>query len=407
VLDGLRGFAVLGILLVNIHLMRGPEFWLYLAGTASPATTTADRITAALTGWLASGKFVSSFAIMFGLGAAIIAGRAVAAGRAPRSLLARRYLWLLVLGVAHMLLMFPGDILFVYGLTGLGLLLFLDVQVRTAVRWGLGLVAIPAVVGALLSGVGAVVTGVELDGVGAGGTMMEGFFSTRMDQAVAAFTQGSYLDVIAANAWEALFIQLGQLVTLPWLLGLFLLGFAVGRAGWLADLAAHRAGLRRLALVGILVGLPLNLPLAASGPLGYDGPQAAAALTEPWLVGAVTGAQLIAAPLLAVGYLSALTLVFLRWRAPGPLVATGRMALTAYLSQSVLALIVFAGFGLYGQLSATSSLIVVAGIWLVLLVACPLWLRTMRMGPAEWVWRALTYGRGVPLRRTAAGADVR
>jgi uncharacterized protein len=213
--------------------------------------------------------------------------------------------------------------------------------------------------------------------------------------------------VIGANAWEALFIQLGQLVTLPWLLGLFLLGFAVGRAGWLADLAAHRAGLRRLALVGILVGLPLNLPLAASGPLGYDGPQAAAALTEPWLVGAVTGAQLIAAPLLAVGYLSALTLVFLRWRAPGPLVATGRMALTAYLSQSALALIVFAGFGLYGQLSATSSLIVVAGIWLVLLVACPLWLRTMRMGPAEWVWRALTYGRGVPLRRTAAGADVR
>jgi uncharacterized protein len=74
------------------------------------------------------------------------------------------------------------------------------------------------------------------------------------------------------------------------------------------------------------------------------------------------------------------------------------MAFTAYVLQSALVLAVFAGLRLYDRLSSTSALIVVLAIWVVLLVFCPLWLRRFQFGPAEWLWRSLTYARAQPLR---------
>jgi uncharacterized protein len=331
------------------------------------------------------------FAILFGVGAALIADRAIRAGRSPRRLLARRYGLLVGLGLAHMVLLFPGDILFLYGLAGLLLVLFLDARTATIRGWAIGLVAVPAVLASLLAAAGAA--------IGGGGTdpsagPLRAFAEARGDQAVAAFVDGSYLDVVVANAWQAAVVQSSQLLVLPWVLALFLVGYLVGRAGWVGDLAARRPSLRRAAAVGLLVGLPLNLPLAASGPLGTDGPAAEAVVSEPLLAFAVSIAQFVGAPLLAVGYLAALALVFLRTGAPRPLAAVGRMALSGYLLQSLLALLVFAGLGLYGQLAMATSLLVVAAIWLVLLVVSTWWTRRFRFGPAERAWRALTYRGG-------------
>jgi uncharacterized protein len=122
------------------------------------------------------------------------------------------------------------------------------------------------------------------------------------------------------------------------------------------------------------------------------------ALDATWLTHWGTFGQLAGAPLLAIGYLCALSLLFADRAPPGALVATGRMALTAYLLQSVLALGTFGGLRLYDRLSSTSVLLVVGAIWALLLWLCPLWLRHFRMGPAEWLWRSLTYGPQ-PLRR--------
>jgi uncharacterized protein len=390
VLDALRGAALLGILLVNIHLMRGPDIWRIIAGEAIEPTGTANRVVAALTGWLVAGKFISSFALLFGVGAALIAGRAKAAGRHPRGVLVRRYLWLMVFGLAHMVLLFPGDILFLYGLAGLLLVLFLDARTATIRGWAIGLVAVPALLAALLAAAGAAVGG----GTDLSADPFRSFAATRGDQALAAFVDGNYLDVVVANVWQAAVVQSSQLLVLPWVLALFLVGYLVGRAGWVDDLAARRPSLERAAAVGLLVGLPLNLPLAASGPLGTDGPAAEAVVSEPLLAFAVSIAQFVGAPLLAVGYLASATLVFLRIGAPRPLAAVGRMALSGYLLQSLLALLVFAGLGLYGQLAMATSLVAVAGIWLVLLVVSTWWTGRFRFGPAEWAWRTLTYRGG-------------
>ena len=394
VLDVLRGVALLGILLINIEYMRSAGFYDAFVGV-EPSTTLADRIAQFGMGWLAAGKFLSMFAILFGVGAALIADRALRAGRSPRRLLARRYGLLVAFGLVHMVLLFPGDILFLYGLTGLALLPFVRKPAKAALRWGVGLVVAMTLLWAALTAAIAFAPAPPADheGVVAQQEMFEGF----QDQAVTAYTEGTYLDVIGANAVQSAVLQVGQIVMLPWILGLFLLGFAATRSGMVTDLAANRPMLRRLATVGLGVGLPVNLLLGPVGPL-WGGATLEQGVDNPGMLVIIAAVQLLGAPLLAVGYLAGAALLTLRFGVPHRLAATGRMALTAYLSQSVLALIVFAGFGLYGTLGSAQALLVVAGIWVVLLVACPVWMRHFRYGPVEWLWRTATYRKRQPMR---------
>lgn len=397
ILDALRGFALLGILLINIELMRGAELGRTMSGEQTPSTG-ADAVVHFLTGWLAAGKFISSFAIMFGIGAALIATRSWRSGRAPRPLLARRYLLLLPLGLAHMLLLFPGDILFAYGLAGLVLLVFVGVRARTALLWAGSILAVLLILGVGLSSLAA--SAAELPADDPAMTAMEDFLEQRREEAVAAHQDGGYGDVIVAHAWEALVLQVVTLLLLPWILALFLMGYAVGRSGVVQDLSGHRRQLRTAMSAGLAIGLPLNIPTGMLGPLS-TGAGVQPGGDDGALVILATVGQIVGAPILAVGYLSAVALLCLRIGPIGPLVSVGRMALTAYLLQSTLTLIVFAGFGLYERLTPPQGMLVVFGVWAVLLVVCPLWMSRFRFGPVEWLWRTATYGHRQPMRRVS------
>jgi uncharacterized protein len=389
ILDVLRGFALLGILLVNIEFMRGSAIYGALLGLVPDASASpADQVTSFAVGWLVSGKFVSAFSIMFGIGAALIARRALDAGRSPNSLLARRYGWLIGFGLAHMLLLFPGDVLFVYGITGMVLLAFVRKSPRTLLQWSAGLLLATALLYTLITAVTVAPT--TVDGGGEAFTQMA---DAQQQRAAEVYAEGSYGQIIGVNAFLSLMIQSGQLFLLPWFLALFLFGFAIGRTGLVNQLRDRRPQLRRAAVIGLGVGLPLNLVMGLVGPLGTG-----TTATPAWvqIVGAFV--QLAGAPVLTVGYLSALVLFCLRRGPIRPLAAAGRMALSAYLLQSLLALIVFWGFGFYDRLGATQALAVVVGIWGVVLVTSMVWMHHFRFGPAEWLWRSLTYGRLQPLR---------
>lgn len=397
VLDALRGFAVLGILLINIEVMRSPDWFIMLSGEViTRSDSLLDAIVRFAIGWLATGKFVSSLSILFGIGAALIAARALRDGKSPRPLLARRYVSLMVFGIAHMLL-YPGDILFVYGVTGICLLPFVMLRVPALMAWALGLfIAFNSLDVLHLMSMTTLEAAPYVDAAPA--EMSDSTVNERRAATIAAFTQGSYLDIVPVHLWQALLLQSLQLSALPWILSLFLLGYATARAGVLSDLNAHRTALRAGALIGLGIGLPANIGVGLGGPLAGWGPTPAG---EPlWITQWQTLGFVLGEPLLAIGYLCALVLLFLKRGAPARLVAVGRMTLTAYVAQSVLALSVFAGLRLYDQLTSATALLTVILIWCVLLVACPLWLRHFQIGPAEWLWRTLTYGRVQPLRIT-------
>jgi uncharacterized protein len=388
-LDVLRGAALLGILLVNVQLMAGPQVIEQLFGLRDVAASTLERVIGGLIGWLVAGKFISSFSILFGVGAALIAERALARGRAPRRLLARRYVLLMLAGLAHMVLLFPGDVLFLYGVTGLVLLAFLRARDRTLGVWIIALLVLSAVA---LTALTVAEAGTAIDAA----TMK--LVTTALADAELSYSTGAYGGVVVWQALQSLFIQSSALVSLPWTLALFLIGMLAHRRGLSLDPAGGRATLVRLARVALPVGLLLNLPLLLTGPVAEAARTADVAL--PVLVGASI-ANAIGAPVLAVGYLSALAVVVVDRGAERGLrrrlAALGRVALTGYLLQSVLAQVVFFGSGAYGRTALLGEPILgmlafVLGVWVVLLAFAPWWTARFRYGPFEWLWRWGTYG---------------
>ena len=388
-LDVLRGAALLGILLVNVQLMAGPQVIEQLFGLPDVAASTLERVIGGLIGWLVAGKFISSFSILFGVGAALIAERALARGRAPRRLLARRYVLLALAGLAHMVLLFPGDVLFLYGVTGLVLLAFLRARDRTLGVWIAALLVLSAFA---LTALTVSEAGTDVDAA----TM--GLVATALADAELAYATGAYGGVVVWQALQSGFIQSSALVSLPWTLALFLIGMLAHRRGLSLDPAGGRATLVRLARVALPVGLVLNLPLLLTGPVAETASTADVAL--PVLIGAGI-ANAIGAPVLAVGYLSALAIVVVDRGAERGirrrLAALGRIALTGYLLQSILALVVFFGFGAYGRVALLGEPILgmlafVVSVWVALLAFAPWWTARFRYGPFEWLWRWGTYG---------------
>ena len=372
IIDALRGFAILGILLINIEVMRGSGWLLLIGGGSAAPTALEDRLLGFAIGWLGTGKSLASLAILFGIGAALMADQG-ARRRRVSTRLARA-----ALCVAHGLRHRP------YGaLSGRHpFSVWPDRSYAASVREAAGARGACLVDPSLRVHTRSIV---KLFASARGGTSAPGSTTPpgeSADSAAAAFGSGSWSDIFAAQLTHAQLLQGGQLPIFPWVLSRSsLFGFAVARAGVVADLEAHRRLLARGAAVGLGIGLPLNFGLGFDGPLsGWGMPPGEPGSGSP---SGETSRSSFGPPLLAVGYLCALTLFFLRRGAIRPLVAVGRMALTAYVLQSALALAAFGGLGLYDRLTTTSAMSVVAAIWAFILVFCPVWLRHFRLGPVE------------------------
>ena len=382
IIDALRGTAVLGILAVNVTFMASPILFLPPEQLQTGGFGSVDSFFSGVVAWLLTGKMIALLATLFGAGMGLIAARNLASGHLRRALFVRRSLFLILLGLAHMILLFPGDILFAYGVIGLIAILFLRRSAKALLWWAGGLATLGFLIVAATSVAVQVVDPSEL----------AVSFDSELASTTAAYGERDYAGVVAANATMSAIAQsTGTIIGLTWILPLFLIGMAAAKAGIITNPSAHLALLRRLAWIGIGVGLPVNLLLFSKGVIGASGlvPSDSGVLIA--VVDA--GVTVLAIPLLAAGYACALVLLWLRVRAPRPLVAVGRMALTAYLLQSLLAFGFFFGFAAYGQLGFASSLLLVLAIWALITAFCVLWLRRHSFGPMEWMWRVVTYLR--------------
>ncbi|MDQ2077013.1 DUF418 domain-containing protein [Marinimicrobium sp. ABcell2] len=372
-LDALRGFALLGILVVNIQMFSGWGF-LGTEGRASLSWSDFDSEIHRFLTIVAHDKFYSLFSLLFGYSFVMLAGK-----KGGRYHL-RRMVGLMVIGLAHAVFLWPWDILFLYAFLGLFLTPFLNAKVGTL--W----VAV-----ALLLLITAVGRWLILTFEPAGGWST--VYVEQLQAGVPDMARGTYGEVVGTNALLSLGIALDRIEDLQPLRVLTM--FLIGAVGARLHLAEADNAYRKPLLLVALAGLPVALVIASLERMLIFGDG-----IYSWLFVTL---ETIAAPLTAVGYAALLTLW---WNNNGPVAAgvrstfapAGRMALTNYLAQSAFCVPVFYGFGLglFAEFSLAKLLLWCLGIFVMQLIASRLWLSCFRQGPMEWLWRWQIQGSRPP-----------
>lgn len=399
-LDVLRGFALLGILLMNIEAFVGPMY--ETMDGLNPRLTGADRTADGLIYFFVQGKFFTLFSLLFGMGFAVMSQRAAAAGRPFAGIYWRRGLVLLAIGLLHALLIWSGDILVTYALMSFLLLAFRDVSGRVLVM--VAFVAFLAPLG-LMMAFGALGSAMQAtpelaaqwEQMLAGQNQM---MATMIEGQRQAYGSGSFADATLQRARD-LGVSLMNLMTLgPLVFAMFLLGAWFVKSGSIAAPAAFPrlfSALRWVALpLGMLLMLAsfllqptldqsdIDLTLATAFSLGMLGSALMCLGYAGWMIRGLQSPAI--APLLG-------------WLAPA-----GRMALTNYLAQSLICTLIFYGYGLgyFEQLPRVWQVPFALTLFALQVLISRWWLRHFRFGPAEWLWRTLTYLKPQSMRAAAA-----
>ncbi len=389
-MDVLRGFALLGILLMNIEGMVGP---LNNAITGlDPALTGADRWADALIYIFVQGKFYPLFSLLFGMGFAVMMARSAAAGRPFVAIYVRRVLALLVMGLVHAIVVWSGDILTSYAIIAMVLLVFFRKTPQSRLpKWAIFWMLVPSL---FILALGALMELLQLTPEGRAEmakltASSEAANAASLEAQRFAQGQGSFTDAVMQRI-EDLKMMMGYLFFWGWqILGLFLLGAWFVRSGAIARPSAFPALYSRLRWVALPLGLAMTLlsfwlmPAAFMGPVGLVD-SAAASLA---MLGGV---------LMCLGYLAWIVRGLespalapkLGWLAPA-----GRMALTNYLLQSLVCTWIFSGYGLgfFEQLPRAWQVPFVLGFFTLQVLVSHAWLSRFQYGPMEWLWRAATY----------------
>ena len=387
-IDILRGVAILGILLVNMGLFSRPE------GLPAGAM---DR----LIYFFAQEKFKALFSFLFGLGLAVQMLRAEERGAQFLPLYARRLGVLFLIGVAHFLFVWDGDILHDYALLGLVLPLVRHSSPKTLLVGAGALLAIPLLFFGLTTAssiTGHVNPQVKEWIAYENGPEADGTVADVSD----TYSRGSYGGLIALRASE-LPRDMSPDTDDAYVLALFLLGLYAGRRRIFHDIPAHLSVLRRVQRWGLIVGVAGNVAFAVGG--SFD-PSPTSVMQN---VGRLC--LVVAAPAMMLFYASTIILLTQRetWRRRlAPLAAVGRTALSNYLLQSLICTTVFYGYGLglFGKVSPSLGLLLTVVIFLIQIPLSVWWLGRFQFGPVEWLWRSLTYWQRQPMRVSASVARV-
>ena len=380
-LDVLRGFALLGIALVNVPQFASGHEMLGLPDPRFAGAT--HQWVRALVALLFETKFYLLFSFLFGYSFTLQMKGDDSALQRRR--FGRRLLGLALLGAAHALLLYHGDILLTYALLGIVLWRLRALAPQRAVTAGVALIALT--VGLWL----ALAMLATLAGPDPG---VQALYDQAL-QAEAALRAGGRAAI--AQRWHELTQNVWWLMLLlqgPCVMAMFLFGLAAGRTGWVPAMAAQPARLRRTVLVGLCIGLPGSLLYAHWGEAGPGDARVLWALA----------ADLATAPFLSAAY-AALLLLALRGPARDGLHAylgsAGRMALSNYLLQSLVFMLVFTGNGLgwIGQRTPPQVMALALLVFALQLHASRWWLRRHAYGPAEWLLRALTLAQRPAWRR--------
>lgn len=410
--DVVRGVALMGILVMNIASFSGP--WEMYVDPLMVGNHRTDNLVAWFLRWvLFEGKMRAAFSMLFGAGVILLTERAERRGsRNVADIFLRRNMWLVLFGVLHFYFVWMGDILYWYGLSAL-LFLYPCRKLRPRTLFIAGLAV-------LLLGVGTdafqATTSIRTRNQGQAAAALAAAGKTLTPEQQDALKQwndklaerkkfhdqdlkamrGSYLDALKWHGQWGVKMQADAYYMFGFtdVLGMMLLGMGLYRTGFLTGALSYKIYAWTIA-GGFLLGIPIN-SFEASG-LIRDNFQPESNWWILYQVGRLAG---------ALGNVALVVIVCKAGLFPWLLrriAAVGQTALSNYLATSISCTLLFNGFGfgLYGKLEYYQLYLVVACVWALNLIVSPIWLRYFHFGPAEWVWRSLTYWRRQPMRRQA------
>lgn len=398
ILDILRGIALLGICVANY-----PVISLYIFQSpgkmAAMPTHSIDKALAYFHFAFIDGKFYSLFSLLFGVGFSIMILRLKNSKWNAYAIFYRRLIVLMLLGFAHALLIWEGDILLLYALLGMLLPLFKRVSDKT-----LFVLFVILILSPLLFDVAKVLS--------KGGWRLANPFTTfgmQMDARIGLTDKNlgqwivihdSYPDVLK---WlQVGFIWRWEMLIdgnrLPKVLGIFLLGLYVGRRMIYANLEQNKALLRKVQRYSLILGLPTSIAHAWLELDSFHLPHPAGLLDTLSYALSVVPMSLFYASTICLMYLDAVWTKRLRMFAP-----VGRMALTNYIMQSLTGVLLFwgVGFGI-GPIGLLWVILIAFSVYLLEILLSTIWLKYFRYGPLEWIWRQLTYGKRLSIRKPPA-----
>jgi uncharacterized protein len=400
-LDVLRGIALFGVLAANIWLWFSGVIFRFPAYNSEVWSFSPDSIAFLFIAFFISGKAITTFSFLFGLGFAVQMQRAEARGRSTGRHHSRRLAILLLFGAIHAVFLWYGDILMAYALLGFALLLFRKRRDRTLLVWATVLiVAVPIVLGTV-----PLVLSVVKPDAGPEPAVILTEMTERNSSNLALFASAQPARIVQGNLRMLRQQWLTPKATfLLSIFGIFLLGLWAGRRRLFEDPAAHRPLLRRIILWGFplgMIGTGIQLALR-SIPLEQF-------LAITWMPLAMAFTIAVGMVPFALAYIATATLLMQSpaWRARLlPFAPVGRMALSNYLAQSIICIAIYYGGGLVGVAGPLVGLLLALVIFPAQMIFSAWWLARFRYGPMEWLWRSLTYGRLQPMRGLASGAAV-
>ena len=413
IMDALRGFAILGIFIANLG--GGFSFYNESGPNTGPYFSSFDHNMTFLHHMLIEGKFYSIFSFLFGWGIALQLGRSEAAqfqlpdggsiGPKPVSFVRRRLLFMFLLGLAHIILLWPGDIVAFYSLVGFILIWMRNWKERTLVITAIILILSPILLyylkkewarimlapSGLLWETGGRL-GTELTGI----TSNEEFFSYQKNM--------NYFELVKVNI-AGFFFRFADLFfqsRISKVLGMFIIGYLMGRSGRFRSILANTRLLYVLAISGLALGLTANYILARymenNGGAYYN------LQPEGWYR---TIAYAMGVAPLAIGYIAVFFLIA-RSRAGEKLFSVlqpvGKMAFSNYILQSIIGTLVFTGlgWGMMGQVGPVYFTLFAFLVFILQIILSMAWLHFFRYGPVEWLWRSATYGKWQEIRNARA-----
>ena len=389
--DVVRGAAVLGILVVNMPLFFNP-IYAEILGVGASGNGLEEVLEKGILA-LAQGKFYTIFSILFGFGLAVQLERFRDRGMSFGDFWVRRMLVLMGIGLIHGLFLWFGDILLWYSLAGLGLFLFRAAQPRTLKISAVLLLSLPLLLMAAVTLAVAVGTALPGEAEALNRQFEEQTVSleTALHQALERYPVAAPAEAVRLNLLQWKQIAGPVLLMLPNLLGMFLIGILFARGRLFHDTATHLPRIR--SALGWLIPLALVTNGAVAILHGQFSPIVPTGMSLLSQVVGILGSL--------SGCMSYLLLLLLAYHTPrtrrfvAPIGAVGRMALTNYLTHTLVFTTLANGYGagLYGRMTLLFGLLLTGVTFAIQIAVSNAWLRRFRFGPMEWLWRSLTYGK--------------